>query len=315
MENPDEAKGSGGLLYGAGAYVLWGLMPLYIWSMDRVPSLEILAHRVVWCSVVLVFLLTGLSRWGAFGRVLRNPRTLGLLGLSSLLIATNWYCYIFGANNGQTIQTSLGYFINPLFSVLLGMIFFRERLRPVQWVALFLATVGVLILVVVTGELPWIALVLAVGFGLYGLVRKVTPVDAVTGLAVETLLLVPVAGAFLLYWTATGTGSFGQMGWDIDALLLAAGVVTAVPLLCFGQAARRLPLTTIGLLQYIAPTLQFLLAVLIRGEALLPAKVVSFGFIWTALVVFSVESLLVARRRHVLEKRLAEEAQAPVGVS
>ena len=315
MANSAEAKTRGGLVYGIAAYALWGLMPLYIWALDRVPSLEILAHRVVWCSVVLLILVTVFRRWGDLGRALRNPRILGLLTISSLLIATNWFCYIYGANTGQTIQTSLGYFINPLFSVLLGMVFFGERLRPVQWLALLLAAVGVLILVVMSGQLPWIALVLAVSFGFYGLVRKVTPVDAVIGLAVETLVLVPVAVAGLVFWTATGTGSFGQMGWDIDVLLLSAGVVTAVPLLCFGQAARRLPLTTIGLLQYIGPTLQFLLAVLVRGEAFDPTKAVSFGFIWTALVIFSAESLLAARRRHLLEKRLAKESQSPVAVS
>jgi chloramphenicol-sensitive protein RarD len=313
--NTEGAKGKGGLLYGLAAHGMWGLMPLYIWALDRVPSLEILAHRVVWCSVFLVLLVTVFHRWGDLGRVVRNPRTLGLLTLSSLLIAGNWFCYIYGANSGQTIQTSLGYFINPLFSVLLGMVFFGERLRPVQWFAVLLAAVGVLILIIVGGQLPWIALVLAVSFGFYGLVRKVTPVNALIGLTVETLVLVPVAAGSLLFWTAAGTGSFGKMGWDIDALLLSAGVVTAVPLLCFGQAARRLPLTTLGLLQYIAPTIQFLLAVLKRGEAFEPAKAVSFGFIWTALVIFSVESLLAARRRQVDEKRRAGEAQPLLVVS
>jgi chloramphenicol-sensitive protein RarD len=271
-------------------------MPLYIWAMDRVPAHEILAHRIVWCGVFLLLLLTLFRRWSDLGRCLRMPRTLALLVLSSVLIAANWFCYIYAANNNETIQASLGYFINPLLSVLLGMIIFGERLRPVQWLAILLATVGVLVLIVAGRELPWIALALAFSFGFYGLVRKLTPVDAVIGLTVETLLLLPGATAFVGYLLATASGSFGHKGPVIDALLLGTGVVTAVPLLCFGQAARRLSLTTLGLLQYIAPTLQFLLAVWVRGEPFAASRAVSFGLIWTALLIFSVQSLRRARR-------------------
>jgi chloramphenicol-sensitive protein RarD len=292
---PEEAKGDGGLLYGLAAHGMWGLMPLYIWAMDRVPPHEILAHRIVWCSIFLLVVVTVFRRWGDLVRCVRTGRTLGLLTLSSLFIAANWFCYIYAANTGQTIQASLGYFINPLFSVLLGMVVFRERLRPVQWLALMLATVGVLVLIVDRGELPWIALALAVSFGFYGMVRKLTPVDAVIGLTVETLLLVPGAVSCLLYWAAGGHGLFGRQGLVVDGLLLGTGVITAVPLLCFGQAARRLPLTTLGLLQYLAPTLQLLLAVVVRGEQFWPWAV-SLAFIWTALLIFSVESLVRARR-------------------
>jgi chloramphenicol-sensitive protein RarD len=294
---PEKPKGRAGLLYGLGAHAMWGLMPLYIWSMERVPPIEILAHRIIWCCLFLLFLVVVFRRWGDLSRVIRSGRTLGLLGLSSLLIAANWFCYIYAANGNETIQASLGYFINPLFSVLLGMIVFRERLRPVQWLAVALAAAGVLVLIVVRGQLPWIALALAVTFGFYGLVRKLTPVDAVVGLTVETLFLVPAAAACLFMWTAAGSGSFGQNGWAVDGLLLGTGIVTALPLLCFGQAARRLPLTTLGILQYVAPTLQFLLAVLVRGETFDPSRAVCFGLIWTALAVFSVESLVTARRR------------------
>jgi chloramphenicol-sensitive protein RarD len=297
---PEEPKGRAGLLYGLGAHAMWGLMPLYIWSMERVPPIEILAHRIIWCFLFLLLLVAVFRRWGDLGRVILSGRTLGLLALSSLLIAGNWFCYIYAANGNETIQASLGYFINPLFSVLLGMVVFRERLRPVQWLAVALAAAGVLVLIVVRGQLPWIALALTVTFGFYGLVRKVTPVDAVVGLTVETLFLVPAAAACLFLWTAAGSGSFGQNGWTVDGLLLGTGIVTAVPLLCFGQAARRLPLTTLGILQYVAPTLQFLLAVLVRGETFDPSRAMSFGFIWTALLIFSVESLVTARRRALI---------------
>jgi len=225
-----------------------------------------------------------------------------------LLIAGNWFLYIYGATTNQTVEASLGYFINPLFSVVLGMIFFRERLRLVQWLAVGLAVVGVLILIGMADELPWIAFSLMLTFGFYGLVRKITPVDAVIGLSVETLLLLPLACVCLIYWTNAGSGSFGQKGLATDALLLGMGVVTAVPLLCFGQAARRLPLTTLGMLQYIAPTLQFLLAVLVHGEPFPPIKAVSFGFIWTAVAIVSLESLVRAHRISALAAlRLAEE--------
>jgi chloramphenicol-sensitive protein RarD len=292
----EEARNEVGLLCGLGAHAMWGLMPLYIWSLANVWSLEILAHRIVWCAIFLLVLVTIFRRWGDLGRCFRNGRTFGLLAMSSLLIACNWLCYIYAANNGQTVQASFGYFVNPLFSIFLGMLFFRERLRSIQWLAVLLAAGGVVVLIV-AGEVPWIALALTVTFGFYGLVRKLTPVDAVLGLSVESLLLVPAALGCLLYWTATGTGSFGNKGVAIDLLLLGTGIVTALPLLCFGQAARRLPLTTLGLLQNIAPTWQFLLAVLVRGEEFNASRAISFGFIWTALLVFSVESLLRARRR------------------
>ena len=292
-------SGRGGLLYGLAAHGIWGVMPLYIWAMDRVPPYEILAQRIVWCGVFLLVLLTVFRRWADLGRCLRTPRTLGLLTISSFLIAANWYCYIYAANNNETIQASLGYFINPLFSVLLGMVVFHERLRPVQWLAVLLAAAGVLVLVVAGRELPWIALALTVSFGFYGLVRKLTPVDALVGLTVETMILIPGAMACVLYWLATGSGSFAHSGPATDALLLGTGVVTAVPLLCFGQAARRLPLTTLGLLQYIAPSVQFLLAVWVRGEPFAASRAVSFALIWTALLIFSVESLVRTRRLDV----------------
>jgi chloramphenicol-sensitive protein RarD len=210
-----------------------------------------------------------------------------------VLIGLNWFTFIYGVATQQVVQTSLGYFINPLVNVLLGMVFFRERLRPSQWCALGLATAGVVIITVATGELQWIALSLAVCFGLYGLLRKNAPVDGLVGLSVETLVLVPLAVGYLV-WLG-GEGSLGSYGLICDGLILGSGVATALPLMCFGQAARRLRLSTMGFLQYVSPSLQFLCAVVVIGERVAAAQLLGFGCIWLGLAVFSVDSLLRLR--------------------
>jgi chloramphenicol-sensitive protein RarD len=288
---------NGGLLYGFAAYGLWGLVPIYFWALGPVPPAEILAHRIVWCALLLTLVLTGLKRWGAVANCLRDRRTLLLLAGSTIFIAINWFVYIYGVFTHRTLQTSLGYFVNPLVSIVLGMVFFRERLRPGQWLAVGLAVCGLVYLIRAMGELPWIALALAFSFGFYGLLRKTAPVDGLIGLAVETLLLLVPAGGCLLFWTATDTGAFAWGRWGLDGMLMLSGLVTAGPLLCFGQAARRLPLSTLGLLQYLAPSLQFLIAVLLFEEPFLPAQRVCFGLTWAALAVLSIESLLVSRWR------------------
>ena len=285
-----------GVLYGLAAYGLWGLMPIYFGALNAAASpIEILTHRIVWSFLFLCFLLTGMRRWPAVGRCFRSRRLLLLLTLSTVLIASNWFVFIYGVSQNRVLETSLGYFITPLFNVVLGMIFFRERLRPVQWVALALATSGIAYLVWHVGELPWIALSLAGAFGLYGLVRKKTPVDALVGLSVETLLLLPVCVGVIVYWAIDGTGSFG-----LDArgsiLLAGSGVATAIPLLCFGAAALRLPMTILGFLQYIAPSISCLVSVFWFHEPFKPEHRVSFGLIWIALGLFSIESILAARR-------------------
>jgi chloramphenicol-sensitive protein RarD len=290
-------KAAGGLLYGLAAYGLWGVMPLYFKAVAAVGPGELLAHRIVWCLVLLVVVLTLLRRWPEFARCVRSRRRLGLLGISSALVATNWLVYLYGVASGQIVQTSLGYFINPLFSVLLGVIFFRERLRPWQTVAVLLATVGVVYHVRAQGEWPWIALAVAGSFGLYGLVRKVVAVDALIGLTIETLVLLPPSLAFLVWQAAAGDNVFGRQGMRGDMLVLASGVVTAVPLVCFGAAARRLPLSTLGFIQYLAPSMQLALAVWLFGEPFGIEHAVSFGFIWAGLALFSVESLISLRRQ------------------
>jgi chloramphenicol-sensitive protein RarD len=286
-----------GLAYGIAAYGLWGLMPFYFWAVRSVPPIEVLAHRIVWSLVLLVGVVVWLGRWGKVVCCLRTPRTRWLLAAGTLLLAINWYVYIYGVSIGQLVQNSLGYFITPLLNILLGVVFFRERLRPVQWLALALAAAGLVYLVAALGEWPWIAFTLGSSFALYGLIRKVVPVDTLVGLTVETLLLGPAALVAVVWWAWTVQGAMGAQGLTIDLLLLASGVVTAVPLFCFGQAARQLRLSTLGFLQYLGPSIQFLLAVLIFGESFLPAQQVSFPLIWSALLLVSIQAALARRAR------------------
>jgi chloramphenicol-sensitive protein RarD len=300
-------KTGAGLLFGVSAYGLWGLMPIYFKQVQSVPGGELLAHRIIWCALLMLLVVTLLRGWSEFLSLVRSRRLACLLVLSSLLVATNWLIYIHGVSTRQVVQTSLGYFINPLFSVLLGIMFFRERLRPWQAVAVLLATVGVVHHVSALGEMPWIALGLAGSFGLYGLVRKLAAVEALAGLAVETLVLTPGALAFLAWRAAEGSLAFGSEGAMVDGLVLASGAVTAVPLVCFGAATRRLPLSTLGFLQYLAPSMQLALAVWLFDEPFTTEHAVSFGFIWAGLATFSVESFLARRR--------PDDAEAPAPVT
>ena len=285
-----------GVLFGLAAYGVWGLMPIYFGAVNRTAEpREVLAHRIVWSALFLVILLTGLRRWPDVGRCLRSGRLVLLLSLSTVLIAINWFAFIYGVATNRVLQTSLGYFITPLVNVLLGMIFFRERLRPAQWAALALAAAGIAYLVWYRGEMPWIALSLAGSFGTYGLVRKKTPVDALVGLSVETLLLCPLCLGAIVCWAIMGTGSFGrEMGGSV--LLALSGVATAIPLLCFGAAARRLPLTILGFLQYLAPSISCLVGIFWFDEPFRFEMRISFALIWSALAIFTIESLCLAAR-------------------
>jgi chloramphenicol-sensitive protein RarD len=283
-----------GVIFGLAAYGAWGLVPLYFGSVAHVPPLQVLAHRVIWSVLLLVLLLAYRRRLGQVWRVASSPKVLGVLMVTTLLIATNWYVFIWSVDHGYVLEASLGYFINPLVNMLLGYIFLGERLRRWQKVAVALAVVGVLIRT--TDHLPWIALVLATSFGFYGLLRKTAPVDALIGLTVETALLAPAALLFVGYAIYTGDSAFALHSRGQDLLLMAAGVVTAVPLLWFANAARRLPLTTMGFLQYLAPTGHFLLAVFWFGEALKPRAIISFAFIWLALGIYSYDTMRRARQ-------------------
>ncbi len=284
------ADSRSGLLYGLAAYGLWGLMPLYFAAIRHVSSQEVLAQRIVWCSLLLALVLSVTGRWTALIRSLRSSRVRTTFFLSALLLSANWLAYIHGVTTGRTVETSLGYFINPLLNVALGMLFFRERLRPLQACALVLAMLGVLNLIANAGQFPWIALTVALSFALYGVLRKTAPADAFIGLSIESFMLLLPAVGYLAYLASCGSLQFGTTDRMTDGLLAASGVVTAVPLLCFGQAARTLRLSTLGFLQYLAPTMQFLLAIMVLGEPIDPTRWVSFGCIWVALAVYSLDA-------------------------
>lgn len=296
MEETHRRRLREGFLCGLVAYVWWGLVPLYFKAVTALGAAELLAHRIVWSVLFLALVLGATGRWGDFARCFRDPKVLRALALSTVLIAVNWFVYIFSVTTNRLVQASLGYFILPLVSVMLGLVVFKERLRLLQWIALALAALGVVTLTLAKGEWPWIALILAFSFAFYGLVRKTAPVDGLIGLSVEVALLLPPSAGYLLYLTWTGEGTFGTAGLGLDALVVLSGVVTAVPLLFFGQAARRLPLSTLGFLQYLSPTLALILAVALFGEDFGRSDGVSFGCIWAALAVFSVDTLHSFRR-------------------
>jgi chloramphenicol-sensitive protein RarD len=270
---------------------MWGLFPLYWPLLEPSGAIEILAHRMVWSLVAVIAVLAVRRHWSWFRELAGQPRKLLLLTLAAMLVSVNWGVYIYAVNAGHVVESSLGYFINPLVSVLFGVMIFRERLRPWQWVAVGLGTLAVVVLTVDYGRPPWIALVLAMSFGTYGLIKKTANVGAAESLTVETLVLLVPALTYLVFLQAHGTATFGREGLGHALLLAGAGVVTAIPLMCFTAAAIRVPLTVIGLLQYIAPVLQFLCGVLVAHETMPPSRWAGFAIIWLALAVFSWEGL------------------------
>ncbi len=286
-----------GAAYALGAFFLWGISPLYFKAVDQVPIFEVLAHRILWSVIFLFLLLTAGRRWALLRAALREPRTLTMLMLSTLVVSVNWFFFIWAIANDRVLESSLGYYINPLVNVLLGTIFLRERLTKWQMVAVGLAAIGVLNLTLQVGTLPWVSLLLASTFGIYGLIRKTIKVESVDGLFVETSIVLPLAVGYLVYLAINGQAAFGSLDLQTDLLLIAAGLVTAIPLIWFTSGARRLNYSTVGLFQYLAPTCQFLLAVLAFGEAFTWAHVVTFSCIWTALAIYSTQSWMVARRQ------------------
>ena len=278
------------------AYLIWGLTPIYFKTLASVPAFEILMHRIFWSFLFLLPLAVVLKRGRALVAALTAGRTLLILTASTLLVAFNWFLFIWAINSNHILQTSLGYYINPLVNVSLGVVFLRERLRPLQKIAILMAAAAVLQLTVFYGEFPWVALCLAFSFGFYGLIRKVAPVGALEGLTVETFLLSMPAGAYLVYLDSLGQGTIFRLSPRLDHLLIGTALVTAVPLLLFTLGARRLHLSTIGFLQYIAPSCTFLLAVLVYGEPFSLPQMITFGVIWLALAVFSADAVLFYRR-------------------
>ena len=285
----DESRS--GLALGVGAYLCWGLFPLYWPLLEPAGALEALSHRVVWSLGFVAVLLTLTRRWGAFRTLWRDPVRLLFLGLASVVIAVNWGAFIWGVTNGHVIETSLGYFINPLVTVLLAVLVLGERLRPVQWVAVGIGTVAVVVLTVDYGRLPYVALVVAASFAVYGFLKKRAQLGALESLAVETALLTPVALAYLGFLQVTGGLAFGHEGTANALLLAGTGVVTAVPLLMFGGAATRLNLSTLGLLQYLGPILQFVFGLVVFGEHMSGARWAGFVLVWLALVLFTADAL------------------------
>jgi len=280
-----------GIAYAAAAYLLWGVFPIYFKALQQVAPLEILGHRIVWSLAVCAALLLALRRLQWLADLRRQPRVLAWFAASSILVAGNWFVYIWAVNAGRVVDASLGYFINPLVNVLIGAAFLHERLRPAQWAAVGVAAVGVAWLTWQAGALPWIGLVLALTFAVYGLLRKTAALGAVEGLALETLLLAPLAAAYLLWLAHGGHSGFADGDAATRLLLLAAGPVTAVPLLLFAAGARRIPFSTLGLLQYLGPSLQLLIGVWLYREPF-AYRAPGYVLIWIALAVFSIEGLL-----------------------
>jgi len=297
-----------GLLFGLAAYGLWGAFPLYWPLLEPAGAVELLAHRIAWSALVMAVLVGVPRRAGRLRAVLQSPRQRRLLGIAAVVISVNWGVFIWGVNNGHVVETSLGYFINPLVTVLFGVVLLGERLRRLQWVALGLAAAAVLALTVEHGRPPWVALALAFSFGTYGLLKKRADVGAIEGLTVETLVTAPVAVGYLVWLSSQGHAlALAHGPWHV-ALVATRGAVTALPLLFFGGAATRVPLTTLGLLQYVAPTLQFLLGVLLFGEPMPTARWIGFSVIWLALALFTADSM----RRHRESRR--QVLTATVGV-
>ena len=280
---------------------MWGLFPLYWPLLAPSTSLEVLAHRVLWSLVVVAVLLAATGRLGALRAVLSDRGRLVRLTLAAVVIAVNWGTYIYGVTHDRVVETSLGYFVNPIVTVLLGVVVLGERLRPAQWTAMGAAFTAVVVLTVENGGPPWIALVLAFSFGAYGLLKKTAGVGAVEGLAVETAVLLPVAAVYVAVLGVSGAGTFGSEGLGHAGLLALSGLITAIPLLLFGAAASRVPLTTLGVLQYLAPTLQFLLGVTLFDEPLPVVRLLGFVLVWAALAMFTADLV----RHHRRQLRLA----------
>jgi chloramphenicol-sensitive protein RarD len=279
-----------GLWYALGAYTVWGLFPIYWKWLHQVDAVQLIGHRIGWSFIILIIFVVATRQLKELRRVSFSRRVLLIYCVAAILIGVNWLVYVWAVNANYIVETSLGYFINPLLSVLMGVIFLRERLRPFQWIPVVLAASGVIYLTVAYGRLPWIALTLAFSFGTYGLVKKLSPLGSLYGLTLETGILFIPALIYLFYVDRTGTGAFLHSSLTTDVLLIGAGVVTTVPLLMFASATQRLPLSMVGIMQYITPTIQFLLGVLVYKEPFDHTHLIGFGIVWVALILFAVEN-------------------------
>lgn len=293
-----------GLIYVFCAYAIWGFFPIYFKLLQAVPAIQIVAHRISWSFIILLILVSLKGQLKNI-RALLSPRIILLYLAAGILLSVNWLTYVWGVNSGFVIETSLGYFINPLVSVLLGVVILREKLRPLQWLPVGLAAAGVIYLTIQHGSLPWIALALAFSFGIYGLLKKIAPLKSLPGLTIETAgVFIPALG-FLIFSEIQKTGAFGHVDVNTTFLLILAGLVTAIPLIFFASGAPLVPLSTIGILQYIAPTLQFLIGVFVFHEPFSYHQMIGFAIIWLALIIFSIEGLN-ARKQAIKIANLAQ---------
>ena len=300
---PDTRRG---LLFGTAAYALWGLFPLYWPLLEPAGAVEILAHRIVWSALTMAVLVLVLGRTPAVLTAFRDRRSLQLLTVAAVVISVNWATYIYGVNNDRVVEAALGYFINPLVTVMMGVLVLGERLRRLQWIALGIASFAVVVLTIDYGRPPWVALVLAFSFGTYGLAKKQAGVGPIESLTIETLVLAPIALSYVVWLVATGASNFGSHGTGHSLLFTTTGIVTAIPLMFFGAAAIRVPLVALGLLQYLAPIIQFALGVLLFREDMPVGRWIGFGLVWVALVIFTVETINHRRR----QLQLVTEASA-----
>src|SRR5690349_1784497 len=284
-----------GIWNGLAAYVMWGFLPIYWKLLHDVPALQVIGHRIIWSFLLLVGVILLTRQWSEFRSAALAPKMIAIYAVAGVLLTINWLVYVWGVNSGFIVETSLGYFINPLISVLLGVVFLRERLRSTQWIPIGLAAAGVLYLTFTYGRLPWIALSLAVSFGIYGLVKKLAPLGSLYGLTLETALVFPLALIYLLFAESNGFGAFLHDSTLTSLLLIGTGVVTSIPLLMFASAAREIPLTMIGILQYVAPTLQFLIGVFLYHEPFDHSRLIGFSLVWLALIIFWVENYMANR--------------------
>lgn len=297
-ENGNAGSQRSGVIFAVASFVLWGVLPIYFLALQPASAVEVVAWRILFSIIFCVLLLTVTRKWPAFVAILRRPRTVGLMGLAALFVVINWQVYIYGTLSGHVVETALGYFINPIVTVLLGVFVLRERLRKAQWVAVGLSAVAVVVLAVNYGALPWISLTVAISFALYGLIKKRvgSRVDALSGLTLETAWLIPVACVQLVIVSAGAGITFGTISACHTLLLIGSGVITAVPLLLFAAASRRLPLVYLGLVQYLTPVLQFVFGVFVLHETMPPVRWAGFAIVWVALIVLSIDLLIAGRR-------------------
>jgi len=293
----DEAvRAKQGVIFALAAYTFWGVAPVYFKLVKQVPAFEILAHRIIWAFVLVLILIIAMRRMDRILPIVRSPKLILRLALATVLLGGNWFLFIWAINTDHLLDASLGYYINPLLNVAIGMAFFGEKMRRLQLVAIAMAVLGVAIQIITFGAVPWVALALASSFAIYGAIRKRLPVDSISGLWLETALLAPIMLGYLMFFANSSASDLTANSWHLNLLLVAAGLVTTVPLLCFTAAAQRIRYSTLGFFQYIAPSMMFLLAVLAYGEPLEESKLITFIIIWGALALYTVDSVLQRQR-------------------